>query len=218
MPDEPEVPTKQPYEIAIDEFEEADKDYRQAEEFLTSGDAVAELVRLYGNDEMMLRQQWMMLWAQLRQKLDDRNAKYTEAANRLRQTVIPDVSKGATWRGINGKAARTRYGSMEVCSRTKRFFKGEELYNLAERYNLLGELERLTYLDEKTGERQPVLQSVILVNFKHMLDWLRDHDHGGTPEEPTVYKKILDGSYEEKEDTPAVSGAKKIAFLGQKVD
>lgn len=212
------MPTKKPYEIAVDAFEDADKAYRELEDSITSGDALIEILHRHrARQEDAIKAEWQTLWSQLREKLDDRNTKYVEAANEMRRAVAQDVSQGAKWRGPDGKSDRLSYGKLEVNTRTKRFFNGDELLKLVERHNILPEVEQLTYLDEKTGRREPIVQSVIVVEYKHMLQWLRDHDNG-TKDNPSIYRKILDGAYDEKEETPMVQGDKRIAFLGQKVD
>jgi hypothetical protein len=199
---------KKPYETAVDEFEDADKAYRELEAYVTSGDAIVDIATEHGTNSEAARAEWVEIWTQLREKLDDRNAKYTNAANEMRKVLAKDVSQGDNWRGPEGKADRVKYGPLECNTRTKRFFVGEELIKLAERKGIFKQVEDLTYLDETTNRKEPVVSSVILVAFKPMLQWLRDNNH----------EDIINGAYEEKEETPMVQGDKKIAFLGQKVD
>jgi hypothetical protein len=199
------MPVKQPHEEAIDEYEDADKAYNELETRITSGDVAAEIAVQCAGRPDDARDAWNTVWTQLRNLLDDRNAKYSNAANLLRQAVMPDLSQGQKWRGTEGRAETVAYGKLRVSTRTKRTFVGDELIKLAERKGILDQLEQLTYIDDKSGAPLPMVKTEVSVQYRPMLQWLRDHGHDD----------IINGAYEEEEMTPAVEGAKPIAFLGQ---
>lgn len=206
---------KRPHEIAVDEFEDADKRYRELEDRVVSGEFLSFLLSdlITSNAPVTaaaldrIKEQWVILWYQLKNALDERNTKFTEAQTQMRAVLAPDLSKPLKWR-MDGKADRIAYGKLEANTRTKRFFNGEALEERAKAKGILDQLEQLTYLDEKTGERRPAFARVIDVRFKPVMDWLRDNQ----------YDDVINQSYDETEETPMVQGDKRIAFLGQKVD
>ena len=120
---------------------------------------------------------------------------------------MPDLSKPLKWR-MDGKADRLAYGKLEANTRTKRFFNSEALIERATAKGIIEQLRQITYLDEKSGQRLPAVAEVVEVQFKPVMEWLRDHQHDD----------VINQAYDEREDTPMVQGDKRIAFLGQKVD
>jgi hypothetical protein len=200
---------KKPHELAVDAFEDADRAYKELEAKVVSGEFIDDLApnSLDYAARQRMKEQWVILWNQLRQLLDERNTRFTEAQTQMRAALAPDLSKEQKWR-MNGKADRLAYGKLEANTRTKRFFIGTELVKHAAAHGLLNQLKELTYLDEKTGERRPAIEETIEVKFKPVMEWLQDRQ----------LDVIINQAYEEIEETPMVSGDKRIAFLGQKVD
>jgi hypothetical protein len=77
--------------------------------------------------------------------------------------------------------------------------------------NLLSEKEQsalreLSFHDKGKGEMRAVRQEWSL-DYKTVLHWLKSL---------TGFQTKINGSYDEKEGTPRVSGPKEIAFLGDK--
>lgn len=199
-------PPKKDYEVAIDAYVEAEKEYRTFENALLDGDLAVELAQKAGPtpDPDWIRREYQSYVAMLKLKLEDLNIKLQDAKNAFRQAVQLNPTQ---WRGPDGAASSRAYGPLTASSVTSRFFDAESLLKLADRHGILGRLLSLTNFD-KNGKEYPLVQSKWEIDYDHVYKWLKEQN----------LQVVIDGSYDEKEGTPRITGAKPLAFMGQKLD
>lgn len=188
------------HETAIDEFVQADVAYQTFQESLLNGDLVAQVATTSRTADE-LRYQWVEAVNHLRSLLEDRNAKAASAASLLRSAVQLAPTQ---WRGANGKATKLAYGPFEASSKTSRSFNPETLIDQARKKGILERLLQITAPD-KNGAQKPIVRQTWEVNYAETLKWLASNKHDD----------IVLSAYEEAEGTPAVQGAKSLAFLGE---
>lgn len=190
------------YEVSIDAYVAAEKEYRELEEEFLNGNVAADLASS-GRDRDGVKQQFQAYVDLLKAKLEDVNVKLNEAKNAYRQAVMLTPTQQ---RGPDGKASAGSYGPLKVSSVTHRYFDPDSLLRLAAKYGVLDRLLSLTSFD-KNGKEYLLVKQAWDIDYDNVVKWLREQK----------LEAVLNGSYDEKEDTPRVEGAKPLAFLGQKL-
>ena len=191
------------YEKAVEEFEAADKKYKEMQEAMTNGDVLLDLVSST-KDPAVLRREWQGFLSSLHQALEDRNIKLKNAADLLRQAVVLTTTQ---WRGPDGKATTLKSGPFTVSSVTGRSFDAKSLLDMAAKHGIQERLLELTSLD-KDGKPYHLVELKYDIDYQGVLAWLRANE----------LNDIVDGAYDEKEKTPSVKGPKALAFLGEPKD
>lgn len=191
------------YEKAVEEFEAADKKYREMQEYVMGGEALVSIASHSLNPDVIKRE-WTGLMAELQRVLEDRNIKLKNAADLLRQAVVLTTTQ---WRGPDGKATTLKAGPFSVSSTTGRGFDAKSLLDLAAKHGLQERLLELTSLD-KDGKPYHLVEMKYEIDYQGVLAWLRANE----------LNDIVDGAYDEKEKTPSVKGPKVLAFLGEPKD
>jgi hypothetical protein len=192
---------KKDYEVAVDDFVAADKAYKETQNKILSGDWIVEAGSRGGPEDT--RAQWLILVEQSKVLLETRNAKLKTAQNALRQAVQLSATQ---WRGEDGEATKLSCGPFSVSSVTGRSFDAQSLLNLAREYGLYERVLELQAPTKEGGTHAAVRQEWI-VDYEYVKNWLKANN----------LTNILDGSYDEEEKTPAVTGPKPLAFLGDEI-
>jgi hypothetical protein len=195
------VQSKKDYELAVDAFKAADSAYEELEKYITEGFAVRDIVTTCGNDQDKAAREWCTLWGRLSNYLEDRNAKRKAAVNALRQAVVLTESQ---WKGIDGKPVSLQYDKFTVTSHTKRSFHSQDLLQGAQRHGLLESLLALKGMD-KDGKSYSLVEQQWVIDFDGVKNWLIG----------AGLNDVLQGAYDEVDGTPAVTGPKELAFLGE---
>lgn len=195
------APPKKDHENAVDEFLQADADYKALQENMLSGDFIIE----YGSQgtKDYLVQQWKQLVVRLKVLQEDRNSKLKTAQHAMRAVVQLTETQ---WRGRDGKSTEMTYGPFKVTSVTHRGFDPESLFNLARNRGLLERMLELTAVDD-TGKVVPLIKQEWDINYEKLMGWLKVNG----------MSDVIEGAYDEKEKTPQVKGPKPIAFLGDEI-
>jgi hypothetical protein len=195
--------SKKDYEIAVDAYVEAERAYRQLEESLLSGEVIATIVKLSGGDTERAKAEFTSFIDVLKTRLEDMNAKFVEAKNMMRQAVqISFLNQ----RGPSGDASTLRYGPFYVSSTTTRWLDPKTLLRGAARHGVLDRLLTLTSFD-KDGKEYKLVEQSWKIDYENVSKWLREQG----------LQAVLDGAYDEMEQTPRVTGPKALAFLGDKI-
>ena len=197
-------PTKKDYEIAIDEFVVAQREYKTFEENFLSGDIIAACVRNTGGDPEKTKDQYLVAVDLLRAKLEEMNTKLDIAkrAMRVAATMSP-----LQWRGPDGKSTSVSYGPFTVQSATVRRFDPKALLKGAARAGVLDRILALTSFD-KNGKEYRLIEQSWTIDYANVLKWLKEQK----------LDSVIDGAYDEVEQTPRVSGAKTLAFFGDTIE
>lgn len=195
---------KQDHEKKIDEYTDALKKYKAMEESFLSGEVAVEINRFAGGDPNRVKEQFQAYVRNLQAALEDSNAKLRAAKDAFRQLVQLTPMQQ---RGPEGKATKIAYGPLEVSSATRRWLDAESLLKLAAKHGILDRLLELTSFD-KEGKQFKLVEQQWIVNYEHVSKWLKEQK----------LDNIINGSYDEKEETPRVSGSKPLAFLGEKIE
>lgn len=191
------------YEIAIQHYEVADQAYKAREAYLSSGQAIADIVKGgHGPDSAM--EQWHIIWRQLHEALEERNARLKDAKDLLRAAVQLTHTQ---WRGPTGAPTTMTVGEFKVSSVTRRSFNAATLFNLVNGKGRLQELLALTKMN-KDGVLGPAVKQEFKFEFDTIVNWLTANQ----------MLDVLSGAYEEVESTPAAKGPKVLGFLGEKKD
>jgi hypothetical protein len=196
-----DAPQRPEHELKIDEYTAALKKYKQMEEAFLSGEVAVEINRFAGGDPVRIKEQFQAYVQQLQAALEDSNAKLRAAKDAFRQVVQMQQ------RGPEGKATKIDYGPLSVSSVTNRWLDPTSLLSLAAKYQILDRLLALTSFD-KDGKEFKLVEQRWVVNYEHVVKWLQENK----------FENIINGSYDEKEATPQVKGAKPLAFLGEKIE
>jgi hypothetical protein len=192
-------------QIAVEAFDAADQAYKQYETLLSSGNVILAMFEgqdLQHLDPAKLVLQYQMIWAKARELLEDRNAKLKSAKDALRQAVVLGPTQR---RGPDGKATIIEQGDFKVSSVTSRSFNTEFLLHLLEKNGKLEEVKGRTKR-LKDGDTVHILRQEWVVEYEDILSFLKANQ----------LKEVIDGAYAEYEKTPAVTGPKELAFLGDK--
>lgn len=192
---------KTEYEVAIDEFVDADKKYAEIEDHFMSGLILRELV-IPGVPVEQVIEQFKLVLDEMKRLLEDRNSKLQTAKNAFRQVVTLGPSQ---WRGPDGPPTSMTYGPFTVSSFTKRSLDSSTLIELAMQRGFLDDLSSLKGISND-GKEYKLVQTKVDVDYKGVVAWLKQK--GMTD--------VIEGAYDEKEGTPTVKGPKPIAFLGEK--
>lgn len=193
---------KRDYEVAVDDFEVADRAYKEMEEYFLSGNFIPDILQSCEGDPDRIKENFLGLRERLKELLEDRNVKLSQAQTAMRALVSMNPSQ---WRGYDGKASTVRYGPFTVMSKTRRNFHGPSLIRQAAKYGCLDELMKLEGFDDE-GNVIKLVKQEISVSYQHVLNWLLERQ---------LYQ-VIDGAYDESEMTATVQGAKPLSFLGEK--
>lgn len=201
------MPDKTEAQMAIEAFDAADKAYKTYEELFSSGNIMYALMqnRTDALTPDKAAMEFRMAWEKTKELLEDRNAKLKGAKDALRQEV---VLSEAQWRGPDGKPTTKEQGEFKATSVTSRGFDPPSLFMMLRKHE--GKYEELmarTKLN-KDGKRIPLVQQEWAIQYEDVMSFLKANG----------LQDVLDGSYEEKEKTPQVTGPKELAFLGEKKD
>lgn len=199
-----EMPTavRKDHELAVDAFLAAEKAWQDAEEYVSSGRFIADMLVNANGSTGKAMDEWRRIWTDLRLKQEDYNAKRKSAADALRQAVVLTPNQ---WRGPEGDATMITYGGFKVSSVTKRNFDSEALFTLIRKHNLLDRLLSLKTIN-KEGKEEALVRQEWDINYDGLLNWLRANK----------LDDVVEGAYDEKESTPQVKGPKEIYFMGDK--
>lgn len=198
------------YEVAIQRFEAADLNYRQQEEYISSGQAISDIVKAnYPPDNA--QQQWGIIWERLKNALEERNASLKAAKDALRFAVVLTHTQQ---RGIDGESTTLTVGSFKVSSVTRRNLDAAKLFAFV---NSKGKLQELLALNKpnKDGQLEPLVRQEFKFDVAGVASWLVSN---GMQEVLQPNKDAGTGAYEETESTPSVKGPKVLGFLGEKKD
>lgn len=193
---------KKDYEVAVDEFEEADKAFNELKERVVGGRILQEI---YNPDVGAMMAQWQAVMSDLQKLLEERNKLLVEAQNALRQAVpITDTQ----WRGAEGAPTVVSYGRFKATSKTYRSFDAQSLIEGVTAAGKLNEMMQLKVFDKRSGGAKPAIQQKVEVDYEQVKTFLRLEK----------LDTVFNGSYDEEEGTPAVTGPKPIAFIGENKD
>lgn len=190
------------HEKAVDDFVAADKAFKDYQEQFLDGTLVEQIAATGRPDTA--KAQWEVAVRQLRALLEDRNAKYTTAAQALRAAVQIAPTQ---WRGPDSKAHVLNYGPAKVSSVTHRGFDPEALIRECQKKGILERLLQLTYTT-KDGQQENAMKQVWEYDYETILKWLK----------LSKLEDVLQASYDEKDKTPMVTGIKRLTFLGENKD
>lgn len=191
---------KPDYQVAVEEFEAADREYKELERKLSEGEIIDEI--LTHQNPAIVKREFRAFLNALKAALEERNAKLKNAGDLLRQAVALAETQ---WRGPEGKPTRLTQGGFEVSSVTHRGFDPQSLMDGCRRHGLLERLMELTTVD-KDGKTVHLVEQVWDVDYSGVYEWLKSHN----------LRDVIDGAYDEKEKSPMVKGPKAIAYLGDK--
>lgn len=195
---------KRDYEVAIDEYEAAAKEYKALEERFISGDVAAEISERHAPNGELIKREFQSYVELLKTRLEDLNSKLAMAKNAFRHVAQLGPNQE---RGPEGEATTFSYGSFSVQSATRRSLNAEALFKLSDRYGITQQLLALTTFD-KDGKQVNLIKPAFDINYPGVVKWLQANG----------FNNIINGAYEEKEETPRVTGAKPLAFLGEKIE
>lgn len=196
------------YEVAVQEFQQADLAYKALEDDFSSGRAMLAIMKramTSGADaERVAMREWEGVWRAMQTALEERNVKLKNAKDKLRQAVQLTQTQ---WRGVDGTATMLDVGGFKVSSVTSRTFDAKSLFDLVERHGKTNEMMALVRFD-KEGKPVPAIRAEWKIEFETVLNWLKANN----------MQDVIDGAYDEIEKTPMVKGLKPISFLGEKKD
>jgi hypothetical protein len=192
-----EQAAKQVYESALDDFIDADTEYRMLEKCILEGEFIPNMAI----DGALLRQQYGQLMKDLRDALEERNARLKNLQDALRQKVtLTDLSKQ---RGPEGKPTVLNAGPFKATSVTGRWLDPKSLFDGVAKHGLLERLHDLKTLN-KEGKEEKLVQQVWDIDYDGVMTWLKANG----------MIDVIDQAYDEKEKTPQVTGPKALSFLG----
>lgn len=190
------------HEKVVQAFLEADVEYCDFEEFISSGQFLKDMFASCRGDVTVAQEEWSAMWDRLRTLLEDRNAKRKSAADALRQAVQLAPTQ---WRGPDGSPSVTHCGPFQVSSVTSRRFDAQTLFALTSNHGVFERMMQLKTVD-KNGKEVPLVQQSWDIDYDGISAWLRANK----------LLDVLTGAYDETEKTPQVKGPKDLAFLGEK--
>ena len=195
------------HELLIDEFMELDKQCQEIIEKFNSGKILYDAVPTsgwasFGEFMQMMVEKWNAIREHLNSLLDKRNAKLQEASAALRGTVM---AAETLVRGPDGKSTTNRYGPFEVSSKTYRSFNPTKLFEELQKLGLYERLLDLQQINDKSGAAEPAVRMSWSIAYDPVKNWLRESN----------LEPVLQSAYEEEEGTPAVTGPKPLAMLGE---
>jgi hypothetical protein len=190
----------QEYEVAVQAFEEAHREYERLENALLSGDWLDDCFSGSTSKDQM-KDTYLDYVHRVRDALEERNRRRKAAADALRQKVVLTATK---WRGPEGKATLLNVGPFKVSSVTKRGFDQKSLFDLCQKHGVLERLLDLKTMD-KDGKEKPLVKLEYDINYEGVLSWLKANQ----------MQDVIDGAYDENESTPQVKGPKELSFLGE---
>ena len=182
---------KKDYEIAIDAYVDAEKRYKELEEHFLDGSALIEIMQRVNGNADLAKREWQSLVELLKNRLDEMNTLYVTARNAFRSAVAIGPTQQ---RGPIGKGSTISYGPFKVESATRRWFDPKDLIRGVTRHGMLDQLLSLTGFDRE-GKEYPLVEQTWKIDYQNVLKWLQTHQLQG----------VIDGAYEEEEQTPRVS-------------
>lgn len=167
---------------------------------LENGDFLEELVMMSDGDVEKMQGNWRTFYTQVRESVEDYNAKVTEAKNQLRQVV---TLAPLQIRGPGGESTVRSVGPFTVTSVTKRSFDAAKLIAAAKAHGILERILELTAIN-KEGQPYRLVQEEWSIDFLALHNWLKEHN----------YSAVITAAYVETESTPQVRGPKELSLLG----
>lgn len=200
------APERKEYQILIDKFMELDQECEQLIDKLKTGKILIECLPPEGAPSLGVLMDKLTLnfrnfQEYLKNKIEERNAILQQAASAMRGEVMAGEN---IVRGPDGKATTLEYGPFEVSSKTSRSFNYDRLREVLEQRGLLQRFHDLQTTDKKTGEPLQVVRTETTVMYEPAKNFLRELN----------MEDVINYAYEEEESTPAVTGPKPIAFVG----
>jgi hypothetical protein len=205
---------KKDYEVAVENFEKADKEYKTLEERFSSGRIVEDLgipVAAPRDDEArgIMEQAvegFKGFWNRLKELMEERNVRVKNAQDALRQAVILAPTQ---WRGVDGKPTKVIAGAgFDASSVTYRSFDPQSLFLLLSKKEGGEELIKRLLSETrvtKDGKVVPIIEQTWEMDYPSVLSWLQRQG----------LSDVVNGAYDEKEGTPQVHGPKPVYFLGE---
>jgi hypothetical protein len=190
------------YQAAVDAFNAAHSKYKDAEERFLNGDYLLDIISdsVNAGPEHILDQHREYVQI-LKDLLEDRNAKLDEAGRALRRAVKGSEQQQ---RGPEGKADTLSYGPLKATTATKRWLDPKSLFRGCQKHGLMESLLHLKKLD-KDGKEVSLVQQTWTIDYEGVYTWLKANK----------LQDVIRIAYDEMEQTPRVSGAKSLAFLGE---
>lgn len=182
-------------------YQVANHAFREAEEYITSGELAAYISVTFPNNADAARRYFADALEDMKRKLEDRNIKIRELADLMRQRVQLAPTK---WRGPDGKTDVFTLGEFKATSVTSRDFDQPTLFSQLQSLGLLERALAVTTTD-KDGQAKPILKQEWNIDYEATLQWLKGNK----------LDKVIEAAYDEKEKTPQVKGPKSIIFLGE---
>jgi hypothetical protein len=197
---------KKEHERLVEEFMEIDKECNDMVNAVITGRVIYDCVPTDGAPSVgefmkKLVSNYTTFQELLKSRIELRNAMLQQVATAMRALVMPSQTQ---WRGPDGKATFVKYGPFEVSSRTSRSFDPGTLFKLVQERGMYSRLLDLTYIDKTSGDNKPVVKQEFKIAYEQAKNWLRESN----------LEDVLTGAYAEEEETPAVSGPKPMAYLG----
>jgi len=194
------------HQVLIDEFGELDRECQALIEKFSTGKIIYDCIPSDGAknyEELFSKmvEKYMAAQEAAKQLVEKRNAKIQEIAAAMRGLVMAGEN---VVRGPDGKSTTLEYGPFSVSSKTSRSFDPELLFAKIAELGLLQRLKDVTFVSSDTGQSEPAIREVVEVKYEPVKNWLRENN----------LEAILDAAYEEEEGTPAVTGPKPIAWIG----
>lgn len=190
----------------VDEFMELDKECQKIVESFTSGRIIFECLPTDGASDYQtlftkMQEKYVAAQEYAKQIIEKRNAKIQEVAAAMRELVMAGET---TLRGPDGKSSFSKCGPFEVASKTSRNFDTDTLFNRMGELGLLTRLKELSFVNKDNGQSELAVQEEITIKYEPVKNWLREQN----------LEAVLQEAYVEEEGTPAVTGPKPIAWIG----
>jgi hypothetical protein len=196
------------HQILVDEFLDLDKQCQEIIEKFNTGKILYDAMPTDGGSgslkEFMdkLVAKFNAARAFLNLLIEKRNAKLQEVSAAMRSLVMAGEN---VQRGPDGKASVQRYGPFEVSSKTFRGFTPETLFGELQKLGLYERVLDLKQINKNSGAEEAAIQQEWKIAYETVKNWLREQN----------LEEVLQNAYEEKEGTPAVTGPKPLAMLGE---
>lgn len=195
---------KTEYEVLVEEFEKSDAELKDYLSMIENGDFIKEIFDNSLGNSNMAKEHWLSLWDKVRSLTEERNVKLSQAKDALRSAIISSQNGP---RGPDAKAETLKSGKFLVTSTTNRSLNAEKVIEICSKLGILDELKEASYMDSN-GTVVPLLKQEWFIEYGKAKEWLIAKGH----------ENIIQLSYQEIEKTPRVTGPKKLAMLGEKLE
>lgn len=195
------------HEILIDQFMALDQQCQELISKINSGNILYECLPTEGAPDLKtLMEKMVAKYHQVQEYakglVDQRNTLLQEIATTMRAKVM---AADNVVRGPDGKATVLKYGPFEASSKTFRSFNVEKAEAMLQAIGQYGRFCSSTFIDKDTGQAVPILKVEKKIDYKHAEQFFLEQN----------LKDIRENTYEEEEGTPAVTGPKPIAWIGE---